>query len=469
MPSLKVSVVIPAYNGGPYIGETIRSVLNQTYRNLELIVVDDASQDDTVDVVQQFSDPRLTLLRRPKNHGSDPARKLALGVSSGDLIAFLDQDDLFHPRKLEEQVAFLASHPDIGLTYNPFYLVGPFSNQIHTIFRPPANVGLQDVLVGFPIPPSVHVVRREWALRDELWAEETFFRGREVVFCGRLLLAGCRFGFVDRALNYRRLHVGRWVSSVERCCEEELKCQDILLSDERFPGELRTARQLSRKNTFLEFAYVALSQREMDLGGRLLREATQLDPELLRDGGARLLRFFFLRSTSNGMEDHEVTLRHIWQTGPAEFRNGLARCDYLVGQGYLVRGARAVIWGRHHDGADLLERAACLKAQCAEFFLDSVCYELLSYRTELGSEAATAALGRLAAALVANSYGVAARRLKGCYHFNWGVALHESGHGWDVIGEFTRAVFHHPAYLGNRGALSRSVRALTRGIASRTA
>jgi glycosyltransferase involved in cell wall biosynthesis len=92
-----VSVIIPAYNGAEFLAATIQSVLDQTYSNFELIVVDDASTDDTSQVVQQFDDPRVKFIQHQENQGSDVARHTGLQASSGEIIAFLDQDDLFHP------------------------------------------------------------------------------------------------------------------------------------------------------------------------------------------------------------------------------------------------------------------------------------------------------------------------------------------------------------------------------------
>lgn len=114
-----VSVLIPAYNAQRTIAESLRSAQQQTHADLEIIVVDDGSTDDTANIVSRFGDqdPRVILIRQP-NAGVAVARNVALAGAKGSLIAPLDADDLWHPQKIERQVANLHRAPDdVGLDY----------------------------------------------------------------------------------------------------------------------------------------------------------------------------------------------------------------------------------------------------------------------------------------------------------------------------------------------------------------
>lgn len=114
-----VSVLIPAYNARQTIAESLGSAQQQTYADIEIIVVDDGSTDDTANVVSQIGaqDHRITLIRQP-NAGVAVARNTALASSKGSLIAPLDSDDLWHPQKIERQVANLHhASGDVGLDY----------------------------------------------------------------------------------------------------------------------------------------------------------------------------------------------------------------------------------------------------------------------------------------------------------------------------------------------------------------
>jgi glycosyltransferase involved in cell wall biosynthesis len=105
-----VSVLIPCYNAGRWIGETLESVLAQTWPNIEIIVVDDGSSDDSVSVVEHFDSSRIKLIKQ-QNAGAAAARNQAFNESSGEYIQHLDADDLLTPRKIELQLARLANNP----------------------------------------------------------------------------------------------------------------------------------------------------------------------------------------------------------------------------------------------------------------------------------------------------------------------------------------------------------------------
>lgn len=105
-----VSIIMPTYNCGRFIGESIRSVLAQTYTNWELLIVDDCSTDNTAEVVAAFTDPRIHYQRNEHNSGAAVTRNTALRMAKGRYIAFLDSDDLWLPEKLEKQIAFMQQN-----------------------------------------------------------------------------------------------------------------------------------------------------------------------------------------------------------------------------------------------------------------------------------------------------------------------------------------------------------------------
>lgn len=105
-----VSVIMPSYNTGKFIAESINSVLSQTYNNLELIIVDDCSTDNTDEVVKSFDDKRIRYFKNEKNSGAAVSRNRALREAKGKWIAFLDSDDLWIEDKLEKQIKFMSEN-----------------------------------------------------------------------------------------------------------------------------------------------------------------------------------------------------------------------------------------------------------------------------------------------------------------------------------------------------------------------
>ncbi|MEM6612624.1 MAG: glycosyltransferase family A protein [Cyanobacteria bacterium P01_C01_bin.72] len=110
---VKVSVIIPAYNGDRFLAAAINSVLQQTYGDYEIIVVDDGSTDNTAQIVQQYC-PKVRYFPQA-NQGVAASRNLGLAAAMGDYIVFLDQDDVLLPHKLSDQAALLDRHPHLGI------------------------------------------------------------------------------------------------------------------------------------------------------------------------------------------------------------------------------------------------------------------------------------------------------------------------------------------------------------------
>lgn len=110
-----ITVFMAAYNAAEYIKESIQSVLDQTYEDFELLIVNDGSTDDTVSVINSFQDPRIRLLHNPENKGLTYTRNVSLTASRGTYIAILDSDDIAYPNRLKLQYEFFKNHPEVAL------------------------------------------------------------------------------------------------------------------------------------------------------------------------------------------------------------------------------------------------------------------------------------------------------------------------------------------------------------------
>ena len=127
-----VSVIMPAYNAAAFIAESIQSVQQQTYTNWELLVIDDASLDDTVQVIEGLSkeDDRIKLHILPTNQGAGFARNIGIKAATGDLISFLDADDLWKPHKLEKQLKFMREK-NSQVCYSSYELISENGKSLH--------------------------------------------------------------------------------------------------------------------------------------------------------------------------------------------------------------------------------------------------------------------------------------------------------------------------------------------------
>jgi len=150
-----VSVIMPAFNVAPYVGEALRSALAQTFTDFEVIVVDDGSKDGTADVVRTFEaqDPRVRLVQQA-NRGLAGARNTALRAARGEFFALLDSDDVWEPAFLAQQLAILEARPEVDIvTGNGWYLEGPRHGQLARPY-PDAR----------PDPTLASIIGDEWSV-----------------------------------------------------------------------------------------------------------------------------------------------------------------------------------------------------------------------------------------------------------------------------------------------------------------
>lgn len=456
----KVSVVIPTYGGADYLADAIRSVLTQTWQDFELIVVNDASPDDTDKVVGQFQDPRIRYIRHETNRGVANARKTGVMASSGEIIAHLDQDDFFHPDKLRLHVEYMDSHPDAGFTYNSRFELYPASGKIREILRPSPNLTLADLVLAFPLAPSVWVQRREWALRQEIWEEKTFYRGREIVICGRLYMAGCKFAMIDRALNYRRYHKNRQVKNIARQCEAERTCQQIIFDDPRCPQEVLALKDIAFSDIYAMWSYVAYLQEEFETGSEFLREAVRLNPSLLNGNPPVLVNDLVVDAIDDEGKSLECVLKAMFENLPCEL-SGLARhLPWAVTRGYLMQGVRAVMWDRPDEAEEYFARVASPDFQMDQAFTCWLTSHLLAYDSEYGTKAALNVVKRIASRLDRLGVPNAHHKLKGAFFAGMVFESYQGGVYGKARLSVVRAVMNDPSLLGNRGLLSAFIRTI---------
>lgn len=136
-----VSIITPSYNTAKFMAKTIQSVLNQTYANWEMIIVDDCSTDNTDDVVAPFlADKRIKYLKNEKNSGAAVTRNKALREAKGKWIAFLDSDDLWMPEKLEKQIKFMEENK-YHFSYTNYSEIDDAGNSLGSLWTGPKKVG----------------------------------------------------------------------------------------------------------------------------------------------------------------------------------------------------------------------------------------------------------------------------------------------------------------------------------------
>ncbi|HKB44641.1 MAG TPA: glycosyltransferase [Chitinophagaceae bacterium] len=135
-----VSVIIPSYNHEKFVEKCIQSVLNQTFQDFEIIITDDASTDRTVEIIEQFSDPRIKLFKHSTNQGVSITANNCITHANGIYIAWLSTDDIWYPEKLEVQVQYLNEHPEVGVVFGKVDWIDESGNLITDPSFPYLNI-----------------------------------------------------------------------------------------------------------------------------------------------------------------------------------------------------------------------------------------------------------------------------------------------------------------------------------------
>ena len=148
-----VSIITPTYNCAKFIGATIESVLNQTYQNFEMIIVDDASKDNTEEVVKSFKDKRIKYIRLSKNSGPAVARNRAMEEAKGKYMASLDSDDLWKREKLEKQINFIKKNK-YKIICSDYEQIDEEGNKLNKIIPCKKKVNYNGILLSCPVGNS---------------------------------------------------------------------------------------------------------------------------------------------------------------------------------------------------------------------------------------------------------------------------------------------------------------------------
>ena len=204
----KVSVIMPAYNAEKYIEEAIKSVLNQTMSDLELIIIDDCSKDHTMKIIGKIAqdDSRICVKKNEINSGVAKTRNLGLTLSKGKYVAFIDSDDIWHNDKLEKQLV-LAEQSQADIIYSTYSLINEQGTKMYNEFVVPAKVDFGQMLKCNFIGCSTVMMKREVT---ENYKFDTSFFHEDYVLWLQLLKEGYKaVGVVESLVDYRVIQTSK--------------------------------------------------------------------------------------------------------------------------------------------------------------------------------------------------------------------------------------------------------------------
>lgn len=197
-----VSVVMICYNAEKFVEATIKSVLNQSYKDFEFVIVNDCSTDSSEKIILSFDDPRIKYIKNEKNMKISKTRNRGVENATGQYIAFLDSDDIWHKDKLAKHISHIKETGAL-ISYSGYNFIsndGILQNKVHHV---PTKVNFKKLLKQNVITPSASMFERNLLLKYPFYAEEV----HEDFLCFLQMLKGeniCAFG-IDEPLIYYRL------------------------------------------------------------------------------------------------------------------------------------------------------------------------------------------------------------------------------------------------------------------------
>lgn len=218
-----ISIVIPVYNGEKYVAEAINSAFSQTYKNFEIIVINDGSTDKTENRLQSYMS-RITYVKQ-LNRGVGVARNVGIKIAGGEWIAFLDHDDIWKEEKLEKQVEYIENNPDIDLVhagienFNETGIIREDVNELHD-FR--AKNRFRDFLSGNRVYVQTVVVKKNLILRIGLFDESSIVSSCEDYDLWIRLSKIANFGYLPYPLTRYRVHSDQASKRIGHMLEAEL-------------------------------------------------------------------------------------------------------------------------------------------------------------------------------------------------------------------------------------------------------
>lgn len=286
-----VSVVIPAYNAGPFLGEALDSVFAQGYADLEVIVVDDGSTDNTREVAESYGD-RIRYIRQD-NAGASAARNRGIREAKGDFVAFLDADDLWVPSKLQKQLELFDQRPELGMVITDCIAFGEWGEYV-----PPGDkrerlmVGdiCQNIFLYSGVGTPSVMVRREVFDKVGMFNENLPLAEDDNMWIR--IAADYPVELIDEVLVRVRDHANRSTKGIDRLLDA-IQANVQALQKEHGHAWERIAEVYPRKIANLKFAIGTwrLDEGDHKSARQAFREGLQSDPTMHRSRWYLLLTY----------------------------------------------------------------------------------------------------------------------------------------------------------------------------------
>jgi len=259
--NLKITILMPVYNGEKYLKEAIDSILDQTFKNFEFLIINDGSTDKTETIIKSYNDPRIRLLNNKKNIGITKSLNLGIMLSQGEYIARMDADDISLPNRLQKQYQFLENNKNIGVVGSNMYLINQSGKKVGRSSKSQKHFLIKwKCFIGFPMSHPT-IMAKTKVLRANLY-NENFISSQDVELWSRLIFdKNIKFANLNDYLFKHRLHPNSIIKkrpitqkekSVEIIIKNIKKYINLSNKEEKIIKVVKMGKRLTIENIFNE-------------------------------------------------------------------------------------------------------------------------------------------------------------------------------------------------------------------------
>ena len=453
----RVSVIIPTYNRAELLRLAVESVLAQTYPNIEIIVVDDGSTDDTATVMEQYADRIIYIAQ--ENQGPNKAIEAGFRVASGEYVNSLDHDDLMMPTKIERQVQVLDSMPEIDLVHCGYFEIDKDGNVLEK--RCPLPEGsLEELACWDPIWSGGPLIRRQRV--DDV----SLFDGQEPICDWDVWLsyarAGCRFACVQEPLGAYRILPGSIASNIDKMTELTFATLDKCFADPHLPANVAALKDKAYGGQcfWLSCKYYAAGRWEE--GQQYLARTIELQPQLLED-----TQLVYEQAVDPRVDDPGRFISNMFDHLPPGAENLQCHRTSLLHQVYAIPALRSYRVGEIAEAERQLAEAISRFPTMLERPHD---FSKSVYRFAMRAPTGTplSFVDTVMQNLPDSAQPLARARAQTLGEVNIGCAFQEFmvGHWLLTMRRVLTGVWNDPSHLANKGVLSILAKSLLRLLRS---
>ena len=351
----KVSVIIPAYNQAGYLAKAIQSVLDQTWSDFEILVIDDGSTDDTREIAQAFRDERIRYIFQD-NRGLSAARNTGIVHSTGTYISYLDADDQFLPEKLALLLEALENHPHFGFAAGQAIPVDEDNRPVGEIFNVPLPNESHNWLLGNPLHVGSVMIRRTWQEKAGFF-DDTLRSYEDWDMWLRLARVACPMTWVPQPVSLYRFHQKQMTRLGRQMTEATFAVLDKHFADPTLPESWTALHDQAYSNAHLRAAMQAYHAGEYSAAQSHILNACRLNHNLVAGEAEELAHRIAAFACSPKNPDPIQFLENIYNHLPDELAVLRQRKGMDIGQAAIEAGFRY-----YHSGEQVAARTAIIRA-----------------------------------------------------------------------------------------------------------